>query len=355
MSSQFRVTFLPDASSAWVDEGVNLLQAAAVANVAIDAPCGDRGICGKCKVQISGQTRQPTLQEKMLIPYDDLEAGWRLACQTMVDRDMEVEVPERALKPAVVPISQIEPKPAVHKQHIVLQEPTIEDPTSDLTRLRAGMPPERQDFDVELSVLHSLPLPLRESAYDVTAVTVGRSLVAVEPRNTTSRCYGLAVDLGTTSVVAMLTDLASGKVIGVESRLNGQANYGADVISRIHSTMDSGTVEPLQRAAVSTINSAMDTLLARYGVQREEVYEAVVVGNTCMNHLFLGVDPQSLSMAPYQPVVSEPVVSRAADLGLAIHPHGTVYTLPNVAGFVGSDTVAVILATGMHKSEDIKL
>lgn len=355
MVEKLKVTFLPDAVEAWVPEGVTLLQAAAAANVAIDAPCGDRGICGKCKVKLLTETAVPTLQEKTLIPPEDLEAGWRLACQTRVSGDTTVQVPERALKPAVVPLSTIQPKPAVRKIHLVLPEPTIEDPASDLTRLHRELDKTVGRLTVDLPLLRELPQLLEKASYDVTAVAVGDRLIAVEPRDTTSRCFGLAVDLGTTSVVAMLADLNTGKVLGVESRLNGQANYGADVISRIHAVMDAGSVEPLQQAAVATINSALDTLLQASGVSREEVYEAVVVGNTCMNHLFLGIDPHSLALAPYQPVVADPVVTRAADLGVAINASGSVYTLPNVAGFVGSDTVAVILAAGMHHSDEIKL
>ena len=111
MTPQYKVTFLPDASRAWVGEGVNLLQAAAAANVAIDAPCGDRGICGKCKVRLLSGAQEPTLAEKMLIPFDEIESGWRLACQTPVRGDVTVQVPERALQPAIVPLSTIEPKP----------------------------------------------------------------------------------------------------------------------------------------------------------------------------------------------------------------------------------------------------
>ena len=355
MVDSFKVTFTPDAAAAWVPEGVTLLQAAAAANVAIDAPCGDRGICGKCKVRLLTQTSTPTLQEKTLIPSDELENGWRLACQTRVWGNTTVQVPERALKPAVVPLSAVQPKPAVRKIHVRLPEPTIEDPISDFSRLRRELGVGAEGLFVDLPLLRRLPQILEGASYEVTSVLVGDRLVAVEPGDTTSRCFGLAVDLGTTSVVAMLADLNTGKVLGVESRLNGQANYGADVISRIHAVMDAGAVDPLQQAAVRTINSALGTLLSNAGVDRDEVYEAVVVGNTCMNHLFLGIDPHSLALAPYQPVVADSVTTTAAELGVAINPNGSVYTLPNIAGFVGSDTVAVVLAAGMHKSDEIKL
>ncbi len=356
MTAQFRVTFLPDAAEAWVSEGVTLLQAAAAANVAIDAPCGDRGICGKCRVQLLSSPRPPTLQEKTLIPSDDLENGWRLACQTTVAGDTVVQVPERTLQPAIVPLSQVTPKPAVQKLHVALPAPSIDDPVSDLSRVHRGLNGQAGGAgDVGLSFLRSLPGTLEKASYDVTSVAVSGQLIGLEAGDTSCLSYGVAVDLGTTSVVVMLADLSTGTVLGVESRLNGQANFGADVISRIHATMDANSVQPLQRAAVATINAALDALLKKTGVDRNSVYEVVVAGNTCMNHLFLGIDPRSLALAPYQPVVTDPVSTSAAELGLAVNPSGRVYTLPNIAGFVGSDTVAVILATGMHRSDEIKL
>jgi len=376
--ADYRVRFVPDGVEAWVAAGSTLLAAAAAAHVAIDAPCGDRGICGKCKVQVmpplpvgeentaegsapssspaAATIEPPTLPERTLISADELAQGWRLACQARVTGHVTVMVPERALQPAVVPLSQVEPRPAVRKFHLQLPEPTLEDPAPDALRLRRALAQEVPELEIELPLLRRLPEALPACRYDLTAATVGSRLVALERGDTTAHRYGLAVDLGTTSVVAILADLGSGRTLGVESRLNGQANYGADVISRItHATTRPEGLEQLQSAAVSTINSALDALLKKSGVDRNQIYEAVVVGNSCMNHLFLGINPGSLSSAPYQPVIADPVSTNAAELGLAINPLGRVYTLPNIAGFVGSDTVAVILATAMHKSDPIRL
>lgn len=355
MTQQHRVTFLPEAVSEWVPAGTNLLAAAAEARVAIDAPCGDRGVCGKCRVKVEPRAGPLSLSERTLISDPDAEAGWRLACQTAVTADLTVTVPERALKPAVVPIASVELRPDVRKLYVRLREATIQDPASDLSRLRESLPPEFARFRGDLAVLRQLPSVLREAGHALTATFVGQDLVSIEPGDTTSQCYGVAVDLGTTSVVVILVDLVAGKVLGVESRLNGQANFGSDVVSRIHAVIDAGNAEPLQAAAAGTINAALAALLEKNQAGADRVYQVVVVGNSCMSHLFLGVDPSSLSLAPYQPVVSEATTSSAGQLGLAVNPNARVHTLPNVAGFVGSDTVAVILATALHKSGDLKL
>lgn len=351
-----RVSFLPDGADAWVTTGVTLLSAATSARVAIDAPCGDRGVCGKCRVQAEGALEPPTRAERVLIDAEELHEGWRLACQARVAGDVTVRVPERALKPAVVPVSDVPLRPNVRKLLLHIPGPTVEDPSSDLDRLRSEMSRDAPGLRVSLQVARMLPELLGNRPREVTAVVAGDALLTIEPGDTASACYGLAVDLGTTSVVVMLVDLTDGRILGVESRLNGQANHGADVVSRVaFSTMQPEGLATLQAAAVDTINSATQALVRAAGVDARHIYEVVVVGNTCMNHLLLGIDPASLARAPYQAVVTEAVSHPAGELGLAINPSGLVYTLPNIAGFVGSDTVAVILATAMHQSEDIQL
>lgn len=342
------------------------MAAAAAAHVALDAPCGHRGLCGKCRVQVLSPLppgegawpplEPPTLPERTLLSAQELATGWRLACQARVAGDVTVVVPERSIKPAVVPLSEIEPRPLVRKLHLPMPTPTLEDAVSDLSRLRREVAGHVPNLGVGLPVLQSLPRALSEASYDVTAVVAGDRLVALERGDTTGKSYGIAVDLGTTSVVVVLAELDTGKVLGIESRLNGQANFGADVVSRItYVSSEPDGLRTLQRAAVDTINSATTALAEQHGVDQRQIYEAVVVGNSCMNHLLLGVDPRSLAQAPYQPVLADPVACRPGELGLAIHPEGSVYTLPNIAGFVGSDTVAVVLAARMHRSPEIRL
>lgn len=370
-----RVVFLPGDKEALVPSGAGLLHAASLAGVAIDASCGERGVCGKCRVRVQGPMDEPargdlqapaiphhpsleppTLSERSLISPEELARGWRLACQARVRGDVVVEVPERALKPAMVPLSQVRPRPLVRKLHLLLPEPDPLESSSDLTCLRRELAHTVPDLRVDLPQIQRLARVPRSPSSGLTAVLAGNRLLTLEPGDTTGDSYGLAVDLGTTSVVAVLADLNDGRILGTESRLNGQANHGADVISRIvHASAGPESLAALQSAAVQTVNAALDELIGRAGIPRDHVYEVVVAGNSCMSHLLLGIDPASLGRAPYHPVVSESVSCRAADLGLAINPEGMVHTLPNIAGFVGSDTVAVILATQMHRSQETRL
>ncbi|MGI5837691.1 MAG: ASKHA domain-containing protein, partial [Chloroflexota bacterium] len=256
----------------------------------------------------------------------------------------------------VVPISEIKPNPYIQKRHIHLPQATVEDVVADLTRIRRELGTDVPNLTASLGTLQRLPANLSASSESVTAVLAGERLVSIEPGDTSGRSFGIAIDLGTTSVVVMLVELGTGRVLGTESLLNGQATYGSDVISRItYATTEPDGLVTLQRAVVATINSAVSALSDKVGVNPNQIYEAVIVGNSCMNHLLLGVDPRSLAQAPYQPVLSDPVSIRPVEIGIAIHPEGAVYTLPNIAGFVGSDTVAVILATRMHRSDGIRL
>jgi uncharacterized 2Fe-2S/4Fe-4S cluster protein (DUF4445 family) len=390
--TECRVRFLPDGAEGQVPAGSTILAVAAAAHLPIDAPCGDRGTCGKCRIQIvsldsapddagadigpaptagkewdrstrstvpgpqAHPVQPPTLPERTLLSPDELAQGWRLACQAVLAGSLTVMVPDRSLRPAVVPISEIEPMPFVRRLAVTVPEPTLEDPAPDLTRLRRAIGAETADVEISFALLRRLPFLLDSSSTHLSAVLAGSQILSLEAATADLGVYGVAVDLGTTSVVVALADLSAGRVLGIESRLNGQVNFGADVISRIlHASTEPAGLDRLREAAVVSIDSALDSLLRAHGVARDQVYEVLVAGNSCMNHLLLGIDPRSLAAAPYQPVLAEPVTVRASEVGLRIHPEGLLYAMPNVAGFVGSDTIAVILATGMHQSQSVRL
>ncbi|TMC01831.1 MAG: DUF4445 domain-containing protein, partial [Chloroflexi bacterium] len=246
--------------------------------------------------------------------------------------------------------------PNVRKVYVELEPPTLEDQRSDVARLHDALEAEGHDMTAEVPVLRSLPSVLRDAEFKVTAVLGGEHLVAVEPGNTTGECYGIAFDVGTTTLVGTLMNLRTGMAAAVSSTLNGQAPFGADVISRIsHGMNGPEAVSELQAAVVKTMNEIIGRLYAEAGVTADRTYEAVVVGNVTMLHLLFGVDPTPIAMMPFAPAFMEPLAVPSAEVGLNIHPHGYVQTLPALGAYVGSDIVAGVLATGLAREDKLRI
>ncbi|HBZ55514.1 MAG TPA: ferredoxin [Syntrophobacteraceae bacterium] len=201
-----------------------------------------------------------------------------------------------------------------------------------------------------------IPLQVSSDLEGMTAVAKGSEILAFEPGDTTGRLYGLAVDIGTTTVVGYLFDLNRGSIIAVNSALNDQAAHGSDVISRIdHALNAPDGLNQLQQAVFNTINHIIENLCAASGISSDDIYSFVMVGNTAMNHLFWGVSPRFLSRFPYNPLTVDTVSLPARDLGLRMNPSGLIVSLPLVSGFIGSDTIGVVLSTGLHRSRMPKL
>jgi uncharacterized 2Fe-2S/4Fe-4S cluster protein (DUF4445 family) len=232
----------------------------------------------------------------------------------------------------------------------------MEDQRSDIARLKDALTEEGHDMAAGVSVLRQLPQVFREAGFHVTAVLAGEHLVAVEAGDTTGECYGIAFDVGTTTVVGTLMNLRTGMAASVLSTLNGQAPFGADVISRIsHGMNGPDAIRELQDAVVSTMNTVIGELYRETGVSPLQTYEAVVVGNVTMLHLLLGVDPTPLSMAPFTPAFMDQLSVEAREIGLHIHPHGYVQTLPALGAYVGADIVAGVLATGVVREDKMRV
>ena len=341
-----------------VEKGTKLLEAAARAGMAVEGNCGGKGSCGKCRVRlIPKSAEEPTGTEKKLLSPEELEEGWVLACQRTAEGDSVVEVPEQsdAFQRKVSLTGEdeeIRAEPAVSKVELSLERPTVQDQTPDLERLLERLPGDRP-FSVSRRLLAGLPRVLRRENFAVTAVLAGGKLIAVEPGATSGRLFGIAFDIGTTTIMGSLHDLNSGRALAVGAATNPQNIYGADVISRItYATDNEGGLERLQRKVMEALNGIIEKLSGEAGIETGEIYEAAVVGNTTMSHLFLGIDPTYLAPAPFIPAYRHPMSMAAAEMGLSINPGGQVVVLPNIAGYVGSDTVGVILATGLEQRGD---
>jgi uncharacterized 2Fe-2S/4Fe-4S cluster protein (DUF4445 family) len=352
------LTFLPQGASMRVPADTSLFEAASWAGVVIDSACGGRGTCGKCRVRVRGGELAATEADRATFSDAQLADGWRLACRARLGRTpsrLEIEVPRLLEAPQAALLGlghgrSVALAPAAQTHLLELAPPTLEDQASDLLRLRRALP--QLALTVPLGVLRTLPDAMRSRGFAVTAVTVADRLVAVEPGDTSAERYGFALDLGTTTIGAELLDLARGTVVALDAALNLQERFGADVISRITHAMESPAArEELREVVLASINELLARLLRSAGVGAGRVYHAVVTGNSTMLHLLLGVDAGALAVAPFAPAFAEPLDLRASEVGIAIHPEGRVDTLPLIGAYVGADTVAGVLATGIGRDE----
>ena len=320
-------------------EGETLLEALRRQGVVVQAGCGGLGLCGMCRVRVlEGLLSPPTRRELELLPAHLLEGGWRLACQARVLGDVELEVPQpkRALAKARVRRALAVTPPALFVPLSVGEgEPSYEEEA--LSKLRGlGVRVSR----ASRSALNALA----ERGSGVAVVVDGEVVDVAE----TFAGFGMAVDVGTTSVAASLVDLTSGAVVAEAVDLNLQLQYGADIISRIgYAIKEPEGLAKLQRAAVETVNA----LIARLGAPPGRIYRVVVAGNSVMLHLLFGVSPRTLGFLPFRPVYRRGLRARGRELGLAVHPDAIVESLPILGGYVGGDVVGDILASGLLEYE----
>lgn len=356
---KYEIHFLPSDNITRAPEGTTIFNAANWAGLAIDSTCGGRGTCGKCKVRVVEGTSPVREADRKFINNAQLEDGWRLSCRAVLHSDCVVDIPRLMGNPKAALLGyghHVILNPNVAKVYLELAEPSLEDQVSDLARVTNALDEEGYQIHTNLSLWRTLPNILRKSDFKVTAVIVGDELIGIEPGNTHDKNYGLAVDIGTTTVVGALVNLNTGAVEAVKSELNRQAAFGADVISRVsHTMMEPDGLVELQTRILNTLNDLLDQLTAQSGIARENIYESVIVGNATMLHLLLGIDPEPISVAPFIPTILQPVTFRAAEIGLRLHPEARVSTLPHLGAYVGADIVAGILATDLTRNKDAKL
>ena len=340
-----------------VPRGVTLFDAASWNGIAIDSTCGGHGTCKKCRIRFKADPPLPTSLDLRAYTAQEIKDGWRLACRTPATSDADIEVPPLTTRPKAATVGvgrQVILRPAVRKRYLELAEPTLADQVTDLERVLG----ELTDLNpvADLAVLRALGTTLRRSDFKVTAVVADEALIAIEPGDTTGRAFGLAFDLGTTTVVATLLDLTTGTPVAVESMLNKQQPFGADVIARISATMlDPAARERLQALAQETLAELATAACRAGGVAQDEVYEVALAGNATMVHLVLGIDPEPLGVAPF--IMSTRLLPevRALDLGVPAHPQARAVVFPAFGAYVGGDITAGLLASGMDRDPRIRL
>jgi len=356
----------PDSLEIEVPDGTPLVRALWQAGVSVEAPCGGFGVCGKCLVRfLKGHVPEPTAEEIRHLSAAELQDGWRLTCRHKVEGNAVIFVPEES-RPAIAQIlttaveRETELQPAVKRFVVTVPQPSVTDERSDVQRLldalkhQHGLVIPASSFP--LSVLRSLPSTLRQS--QKVAVTVHSvdsqqvSVLDISPSSEAKRpLLGMAFDVGTTTIVGYLINLETGQELAYAARLNPQVQFGDDVISRLCFAMGNPNgLRQLQQAVVKGMNEIIAECCQIANASPSDICELVCVGNTSMLHLLLGVNPEPIALAPYVPVFNEPVTVEAWKLGLRIHPNGFLTTLPCVAGYIGADTVAVVL-THLHEPD----
>jgi len=357
MTNELTVDFEPLGRRARVAPGTTLLEAARQVGVELNAVCGGTGTCGTCRVRVvAGQVTPPQPPppgggKGGEAERDALAEGLRLACQTRVLSDVRVDVPPASI---TAPQRAVELDPAVRSFDVALAPPSLADLQADATRLRDelrgqhGVVADR--FDP--LALRQLPTLLRENEWRVSVVLRDGEVIAVAPAGVSP--LGLAVDIGTTKLAAYLVDLASGETLGSAGVMNPQIAYGEDVLARIAYAMEGeDQTRELQRVLVGGLDDLACELCTQAGRDSADVVEAVLVGNTCMHHLVLGLPVSQLGLAPYVPALADSYDLKARELGLRLASGANVHLLPNIAGFVGADHVAMLLATGLHEAREI--
>lgn len=373
--TNYNINFLTDNKALKATRNATILEAAVAAGIDIVGTCGGKGKCGKCKVKLKTGSTKLTNTDQQLLSEKELEMDYRLACQAKITQDLGVEIPVetrfaslKILTSGIDRTSDIDEaqiitiiSPNIQKINLELPEPTLEDNISDLERLlRALTSAGDRDFNILVTVLKKLSKVLRESNWKITITLTEISqtpeIIDIEPGNTTDNCYGIAFDIGTSTIVGYLMDLKNGKELAVGAAINPQGYYGEDVVSRIDYTMkNDGGRDVLQFAITSTMNQIIKKMVKEAGINHNNIYECVFVGNTVMHHLFLKLNPLGLAAAPYVPACNNAFYAKSDQFDLKMNPSGYLYSLPIVAGYLGADAVAMILSSGIDKNDELKL
>ena len=361
--NRYQVIFQPGNVAADVLEGATIMETINETGLDFDSPCGGRGKCGKCRVRIFKGAGQPTAVEQEILAAEELAQGVRLACLTRIHGEMAVELPNsKKLEHHILSTAEeryFRVEPHLKKIFIEVGQPSLHDQRSDWHRVRDSLAEygyNPAELEAPVSELRQLPGIIRETKHRLTAIMHGSQVLGMETQDTTKTMFGMAFDIGTTTIVGYLLDLYSGNELSVVSTLDPQTKFGADVISRITLVnQDEGGLNKLHTAVVQAINKLIGEATAKAGVNRSDIYAVSIAANTVMHHLFLGVSPRNIATAPYVPAISEPLVVDSSDLQININRGGQIFILPNIAGFVGADTTAVLLATELDRSENIKL
>ncbi len=374
-SKDHMVIFQPSGSRGRIKAGKTVLDASRELGVGIENICGGKHTCGKCRVivqegvfekfgitsSMKNLTPLSSEESKKLKPAE-IEKNYRLACATKIKGDVLLFVPEESrsggqiVRKAAGEI-KVDIDPSIGKYYVELEKPTLEDSEGDFERLIKSLEKNHKlkGLKIDFTALRTLPDILRKGDWKVTVATWNDEIIKVEP-GVNDRMVGLAVDVGTTTVVGYLTDLRTGKVLAVDSLMNPQVQFGEDVMARITYAMsEERGLQRMYDAIIEGINSIASNVAREAGISNEDILEAVLVGNTAMHHIFLGINPEPVGLSPFPPAIHHSIDVKARDIGLRLCSGANVHALPIEAGFVGADNMGVVLAVEPERSDETLL
>lgn len=346
-SNQVELTIRPMDRATYVPSGTPFVEVARHLRIPLNLPCGGEGNCGKCRLRVRHGVAPPTEADRRHFTPAELAQGYRLACQLVVNTPLVVELESESLTTGHHQILTSAGQLRLRKETPPVEKALISTDVPpglaamDRLCLREGKGPASLNGLRQLAAMVAKGEPF-------TAVTAEGALIACEPGDTTSVNYGVAFDLGTTTLVASLVDVTSGEEVAVAARPNPQMQFGDDVISRIQFACEHPDgLAQLERALREASQALVDELVAKSGLQRRHIYQVTCAGNTTMQHLFCGLHPFPLGRYPFRPITLESITGEAREIGLELHPHSQLYVFPAIGGFVGGDTVAGILTSGL--------
>ena len=370
------IVFMPSGKRGHFPRGTAVLAAARALGVDIDSVCGGRALCGRCQVLVaegefskhgvrsSAASLTPLTEPEMRYGRrQPLAAGRRLSCSARIEADVVIDVPStsqvhRQVVRKAADARDIELNPVVRLHFVEVQQPDMRDPSGDLRRMMEALEREWQlhDLSCDVSVLPGLQKTLREGDWKVTVAVHGESqIIAVWP-GLRARVYGMAVDVGSTTIAAHLCDLSSGEVVAVAGAMNPQIRFGEDLMSRVsYAMMNPGGAVQMTEVVRTAISELARDVAVGAGVAVEDIVEATLVGNPIMHHLVLGLDPVELGGAPFALALDQAITVTAASIGIALHPNARIYVLPCIAGHVGADAAGVILAERPDQTDQMTL
>ena len=361
---KFQLVFQPSGRTGKVSQGKTIIEASRELGVEIESLCGGVRSCGKCKVKlVKGRLSPFTEEEAQFIKESERDEGYRLSCAARIEGDVLIYVPEESqVAEQVVRKAAterpIELKPAVTLCPVEVAPPSLSDPLGDFDRLKKSLLGKYSlhALDIDYPVLLNLPRLLRQGDWKNTVVIwMDKEILDIKPGQAKD-AYGLAIDVGTTTLAGYLCDLESGKLIGTQSMMNPQVAYGEDVMARISYTMSHPDgLKRMNRSIIDGLNQLVRTLTNECYLSPEDILELTIVGNTAMHHFFLGIDPQYLGTSPFSPAIHESINVKARELNIMVHPSANVYVLPIEAGFVGADNVGVLLTVEPYHRDEMVL